>query len=317
MQSEMTDIVVVAAPHFDVPRHAFFSFDGAELGLSAWTPPKGVKTWAVIVGLHGMDDYSQTFAYAGPWFAAHGVATFAYDARGFGRSPHRGFWPGEDLMTRDLHAALDAARRRYPEATLAVVGDSMGAATAIVAFGGPDPPHADRVILAAPAVWGWSMMPPLYSAVLWSGAHTLRSQRVSPPRDLHIMPSDNITMLRALARDPLIIRRTRIDAIYGLVDLMQTASEKIGAIRAPTAFLYGAHDQIIPRETALRAARRLPEGARTAYYERGYHMLLRDVGRERVYQDILSFLRAPEAPFPSGAPTFIPPAQSPSFQALR
>jgi alpha-beta hydrolase superfamily lysophospholipase len=193
----------------------------------------------------------------------------------------------------------------------------MGAATAIAAFGGDDPPRADRVILAAPAVWGWSAMPPLYSLVLWGGAHTLPGQRVSPPRNLHIMPSDNISMLRTIARDPLMIRRTRIDAIYGLVDLMQTASQKIGAIRAPTAFLYGAHDQIIPREAALAAARRLSPGARSAYYARGYHMLIRDVDRELVYQDMLSFIRDPEAPFPSGAPPFVPQAQSPSFQAVR
>ena len=54
---------------------------------------------AVIIALHGMNDYANTYYLAGPWFAERGVALYAYDARGFGRSPNRGLWPGERLMT--------------------------------------------------------------------------------------------------------------------------------------------------------------------------------------------------------------------------
>ena len=321
MQSAQNNSVHIAAPMLNAADHVFTSFDGARLGLSVWTPPKEQKIWAVLVALHGMDDYGEAFAEAGPWFAARGVATYAYDARGFGRSPDRGIWAGEDLMTRDLGAALDAARTAHPDAIIAVLGDSMGAASAMAAFGGETPPEADRVVLAAPAVWGWSSMPPLYSAVLWSGAHLAPFQRVTPPRSLDIWPSDNIPMLRRISRDPLMITQTRIDAIYGLVNLMQSASERAAHIQAPTMFLYGAQDQIIPREAALRAVRQLPPEARTALYPDGYHMLLRDLHAELVYQDVLTFLLDPGAPFPSGVEPLRPESErggrSASFQAVR
>jgi alpha-beta hydrolase superfamily lysophospholipase len=317
MQSALSDVSRVEAPAFDIEGQTFTSFDGARLGLTAWTPPKDQKTWAVIVGLHGMNDYARTFSSAGPWFAARGVATFAYDARGFGRSPQRGVWPGQALMTRDLDAAIAAARQVYPNAILAVVGESMGAAETIAAFSGANPPRADRLVLVSPAVWGWSTMPDLYAVALWGGAHIVPGRQVSPPRNLDIMPSDNIEMLRALARDPLMLRRTRIDSIYGLVDLMETASDHIGAIEAPTAFLYGAHDEIIPRKAALRAARNLSPDARTALYSNGYHMMLRDLSAGLVYQDILTFLRDPEAAFPSGAPPLLPRPGGSAVQAVR
>jgi alpha-beta hydrolase superfamily lysophospholipase len=100
-----------SGPRFEPLAERFISFDGAELGLTAWLPPNGEEPRAVVIGLHGMNDYANTFYLAGPWFAAHGVALYAYDARGFGRSPRRGVWPGEQLMTEDLRTAVRVARQ--------------------------------------------------------------------------------------------------------------------------------------------------------------------------------------------------------------
>lgn len=291
-------------PRFDVEAHRFVSFDGAALGLSAWLPSGGQQPSAVIIGLHGMNDYAEaTFYLMGPWFAAQGVAFYAYDARGFGRSPERGVWGGQELMTEDLRAAVNLARQMYPNATLVVLGDSMGSAEAIATFGAPEAPHIDRLILTAPAVWGWSTMPEAYALTLWMAAHTFPWQPVQPPRNItrHITPSDNVEMLRHIGRDRNMLFTTRIDALYGLVSLMETASRRTATLRGDVAFLYGAHDQIIPRASAVRAASRLPPTARTAIYPDGYHMLIRDLHREVVYQDILSFIRDPAAPFPSNA----------------
>jgi len=298
-----------AGPSFDAQAGVFTSFDGAPLGLSVWAPPAGEAPWAVIVGLHGMNDYARTFEFAGPWFAARGVTTYAYDARGHGRSPDRGVWGGEALMSEDLRVAVALARRTYPNARIAVVGESMGAATAINAFGSDRPPAADRLILCAPAVWGWSSLPDFYALTLWTGAHTLPGRHVTPPRNIarRRIPSDNIAMLRAIGRDPNMIFRTRIDALYGLVNLMQEASERVGDVRIPTLFLYGAHDMVVPRAAAVAAAKQLPAGARTALYANGYHMLLRDLQAETVYADILAYLQDQRAPLPSGAPVFVQP----------
>jgi alpha-beta hydrolase superfamily lysophospholipase len=288
-------------------KDAFVSFDGARLGLSVWSPPETIGPWAVVIGLHGQNDYANTYALAGPYWAERGILTYAYDARGHGRSPRRGDWPGQFLLVEDLRTACAVARRRHPGALLAVVGESMGAATAIAAFGSPAPPDADRLVLAAPAVWGWSELPDFYALTLWLGAHTLPRRRVTAPRAVvrRIRPTDNIELLRALGRDRLMIFETRIDAIYGLVTLMETASQHTGGLRLPSIYLYGAHDQIIPLRASLNAASRLPEAVRTAFYANGYHMLLRDLQANVVFEDIVCFLRDPAGPLPSRAPPLL------------
>jgi acylglycerol lipase len=307
VQQAMRPPAAFQGPRFDAEAHRFYSFDGAPLGLTVWRPADR-EPWAVVIGLHGMNDYAEAFYLAGPWWAQKGIATYAYDARGQGRSHRRGVWAGTRLLTEDLRTAVALARREHPGAIVAVVGESMGAATAIAAFASEDPPRADRLVLVAPAVWGWSTMPRSYAATLWVGAHTFPYRTVTPPKGVQrrITPSDNAAMLRKIGRDRNMLFTTRIDAAYGLVRLMERASDGTENLNVPTAFLYGAKDQIIPKSSALKAARALPPAARTALYANGYHMLLRDLQAETVWRDIEAFVRDPAAPFPSAAPPLLP-----------
>jgi alpha-beta hydrolase superfamily lysophospholipase len=171
-------------PSFAGPRlegDRFVSFDGAALGFSHWDVPGGAQPWAVVVGLHGMDDYANAFHLAGPYWASRGIATYAYDQRGFGRSPDRGVWGGDALMTEDLRTFTALIRARFPHATIAVVGESLGGAVAIEAFASDRPPAADRLVLDAPAVWGWSSQPLAYQLALQAAAHLAPAKVFTPP----------------------------------------------------------------------------------------------------------------------------------------
>ena len=287
---------------------AFVSADGARLPMQVW-PAVGVgEPWAVIVGLHGIDDYAAAFTLPGPYWAARGVTTYAYDQRGFGRAPDRGVWGGEALLTGDLRTVVALVRARHPHAVLAVVGESMGGAVAIVADASPDPPlGVDRWVLASPAVWGWGAQSPLNAVALWTAAHVAPGMLLTAPNWLarRIHASDNREELLRMGRDPNMIFATRVDTTYGLVNLMQSARERIGAMRDPAdvLYLYGAHDDLVPKAAAVFAATALARaGGRTAWYAHGFHLLQRDLGRAQVLDDVLAFLRDPRAPLPSGAP---------------
>jgi acylglycerol lipase len=279
------------------------SFDGARLGLSHWEPASG-EPWAVIIGVHGMDDYARAFHLAAPYWASQGIATYAYDQRGFGRSPQRGVWAGDALMIEDLRTIVGLVRARYPHAIVAVAGESLGGAVAIEAFASDHPPDADRLVLLAPAVWGWSSQPLAYKLALEIAAHVAPSKVFNPPGFVtaNISPSDNTEELIAMGHDPLMSWGARSDALYGLVDTMEHAWREIGAVKAPTLYLLGAHDQIIPLAPARQAAHRLRAGDRTAFYAQGWHLLLRDKQAHNVWEDVAAFIRDPTAPLPSGAP---------------
>jgi len=285
--------------------NAFVAADGTRLPMDVWLPK--AEPWGVIVALHGMNDYANAFAYSAPWWAEQGIATYAYDQRGFGRAPARGLWGGTGLMIEDLRTVVALVRARHPKATVTVLGHSMGGAVAIAAFASDRPPAADRVVLAAPAVWGWSRQSLPNRLALWISAHVAPSWRLTPPDWLtkRIQASDNIEVLRAMGRDRNMIFETRVDAVYGLVGLMQRADEGLGEVKAPVLFLYGAKDQIIPKEAALHAAKGLKRTDRSAYYANGWHLLTRDLQGPVVWRDIAAFVRDASDPLPSGAPPII------------
>ena len=278
--------------------------DGARLPLARWTPEAG-EPWAVIIALHGMNDSRASFRLAGPWWAERGIETWAIDQRGFGEAPGRGVWAGEARMTEDLRTAVALARAHYPRAVIAVAGESMGGAVTIAAFSADRPPDADRVILLAPAVWGWTAQGPVNSAGLWIAARTMGDRAVEAPEwAVRALPaSDNRLELFRNYRDPNSLISTRFDALYGLVDLMETASVRLGDIRAPTLLLYGANDNVIRTEPMRQALERAGErpGLRTGFYPDGWHILNRDLQAEVMYRDVEAWLRDAAAPLPSGA----------------
>ncbi len=271
--------------------------DATALPVRSWVPAGKPK--AVIVALHGFNDYSSAFASPGKYMRAHGIALYAYDQRGFGHAPSPGIWPGEDNLTRDTADMVQAVKARNPGVPVYLMGESMGGAVAVASLVRPDFPQVNGAILVAPALWGGESMNPLFRGTLWLGAHTL-SDKILTGEDLHILASDNIAMLRALGDDPYFIKATRIDAIYGLMHLMDKAYSDIDNIKVPVFLLYGEHDQVIPPSPIAQCINRFSVMNKAAYYPLGYHMLLRDLHGDEPVRDIVAWIADKRRPLPSG-----------------
>ncbi len=274
---------------------SFTARDGLVLPLRHWGPLEHPR--AIIIALHGMSDYGNAFAMPGQSWAGRGILTLAYDQRGFGAAPNPGLWAGAEVLRDDLRDAVAAAHRRWPGVPVFALGESMGGAVVLTAI--EQPLDVSGVILVAPAVWSRADMPASYRVALFLAAHFLPGLVLSNSAASHVvtvMPSDNIEMLRAMARDPLVQHETRADAVFGLTNLMdeaRTAPARLGAV-PPILFAYGARDQVIPAPPTQGVIAALGARAEVHRYADGYHMLLRDLGRARPQDDIADWvLRGP------------------------
>src|SRR5213078_4836419 len=113
---------------------AFIAADGVSLPLRKWLPQGEVK--AVILALHGFNDYSNAFTMPAPLWAEHGIATYAYDQRGFGGAPMRASWAGSARLAGDAVTATRLLRAIYPGRPIYLLGESMGGGVAILAASG-------------------------------------------------------------------------------------------------------------------------------------------------------------------------------------
>ncbi|MGW8195627.1 MAG: alpha/beta hydrolase [Desulforhopalus sp.] len=247
----------------------------------------------MIIGVHGFNDYANFIKDNVPFFNRNNLAVYAYDQRGFGESKTRGRWSGGDVLAKDLATLVALVKEKHPAAPIYILGDSMGGAVTIVAMAKKLAPAVNGVILVAPAVWARSEMPFYQRWLLWVTAHTVPWKKLTGDF-LKIMPSDNVAMLKELGNDPLVIKKTRVDTLYGLSDLMDEAYESAEFLDVRLLLLYGEKDEIIPQKPVIEFYQRLPSAGegrqRLIIYENGYHMLLRDLQAERVMSDIVAWI---------------------------
>lgn len=262
--------------------------DGALLPVAVF---KAATPKAIFLAVHGMNDYGNAFALPGAWWAEHsGITTYAIDQRGFGDAPEIGRWHGAETMKADLRAAVVAIRLAHPETPLFVLGHSMGAAV-IIAAEADAPLGADGVILAAPGVWGGSALPwthrlsANFAAAIAPGK-TLTGERAGR------QASDNIEILRAMGADPKMIKATRVDAVLGVVRLMGEAFENADASCADALIMIGRKDEIIPLSAMEHVAENYCGDVSMRRYRDGWHLLFRDVQRERVWRDVDAWVNA-------------------------
>ena len=274
-----------------ISEHIFTSYDNTELPLKVWLPSCEIN--GVIIAAHGFNDYSNFIKDSVSFFNNQKLAIYSYDQRGFGETRTRGRWSGRQTLSNDLTTFIKLVKETHPYIPIYILGDSMGGAVTIVTMATKDPPVVNGVILIAPAVWVRSEMPFYQRWLLWIAAHTIPWKKVTG-ESLEITASDNIEMLKELGKDPLVIKETRIDVLYGLSSLMDEAYGSAEFFKTKSLILYGKKDEIIPQKPVFEFYKRLPSGVQgqqqMIIYENGYHMLLRDLQSEIVMKDIVDWI---------------------------
>lgn len=268
---------------------SFITQDKIELPLKKWFPKEPTPE-AIIIALHGFNDYSNFFQQPGNYFSQHNIVSYAYDQRGFGGSPKTGLWAGVNTYSQDLKLFINLIKHKYPQQPIYLLGESMGAAVIINAAIDADMPKVNGIILSAPAIWGRATMPWYQTSLLWLLSHTFPWMTLTG-EGLEIMPSDNIEMLKALAKDPLVIKETRVETLFGLVNLMDKAFDNASLLTNKALLLYGEKDEIIPKQPTLQFLQALPKhNKQIVFYDNGYHMLLRDLQATVLWNDIKSWI---------------------------
>lgn len=261
------------------------------LPLSRWLPEGEPR--AVILALHGYGDYAESaFGEVAEAWARRGIAVYGYDQRGFGRGPYRGRWPGAEALVADAAAAARAAADAAGDAPLFLLGESMGGGVALTAVGEGLAPEVDGLILVAPAIAPGDRVNPLSRAALWLLAMAAPDRRWSGEGLVEVQASDDLAMLRKLGADPVYLSRPSARELAGLVRLMDRASAVAGRVRVPTLLLLGEKDELIDIEAAAEAAARALGPVDARRYPEGWHMLLRDLQKSRVWDDVAEWTLA-------------------------
>ena len=273
------------------PRHrdgTFAGADGVALYYQAWLPSSRPHR-AVLVNLHGLGDHSSLYLNIAGHFPALGIALYAYDMRGNGRSPgQRAYLGGWEEYRGDLHAFLAQVRGWEANLPVFVLGHSLGGLV-VLDYALHQPDGLAGVIAAAPPLGKVGV--PRYLMALGRVM-----SRIWPRFSLEVGMD-----LSGLARDPAVIETVLADPLFHRRGTARLSTEVTAAIQrvqaraaslsVPLLILHGAADRMVP-----------PDGSREFFgkvrcpdrelreYPGAYHGLFADIGYPEVLTDVERWL---------------------------
>lgn len=262
---------------------------GQQIYWQAWLPSEEPR--AVVVLAHGVSEHSGRYAWVGERMTERGLALYAPDHRGHGRST--GARAVLDRMARavsDLDRVVDVAVAAHPDKKLFLLGHSMGGALSLsYAFEHQD--RLDGLILSAPAAKLGAA--PLPVRVVGRVLST-----VAPKAGVFTIDSS------AISRDPEIVRLYDTDplnfhgklparTIGELSDAIGSFPERVEGLTVPLLTMHGSADRVTPPEGSEMILERAGSKDKSIIRYPGlYHELLNEPERQQVLDDIVAWIDA-------------------------
>jgi acylglycerol lipase len=264
-------------------------FDGARLFLRTWSPAPQSRAAAIF--LHGLGDHSGLYPMIPEALVPRGLAVYAPDLRGNGRSPgQRGHVESWADFREDLHRLVARVGSAEPGRPLFLLGNSLGGLIVLdYALRYPADP---RGVVALSPPLGELGVP---SALLALGRV---ASRIWPRFSLETGMD-----LTGLSRDPQVVRDVPADPLFHRRGTARLSTAVTGAIArvqeqaagfpVPVLVMHGSADRMVRPDGSRRFIERVGHPDRELIeYQGAYHALLADLDRERVLADLDAWIVA-------------------------
>jgi len=248
--------------------------------------------WASLAVVHGYGDHSGRYLAFMEWMAERGVACGALDLRGHGRSLGRrgavGNWADYLEDVRQLQTRAD--RWAAPDRPYFLLGHSHGGLV-VVASLLQDAAGVDGAILSAPFLRNRMSIPP--SKILLARlANPLIPWLPVASGVKHEWMTRDPECGAESRRDPLIHRVATPRWFLGCRTAQAEALRRAAELRVPLLVLMGEADPVADLAAVDEFCRQAGSADKTYHtYPDHLHELLRERGRETIYQHVFDWLR--------------------------
>lgn len=259
-----------------------------------WRAPAAPR--GVLLIVHGFNSHSAYYAWAMERFAQAGLAVYALDLRGRGRSDGERFYIEHfaDYLT-DVDALSDLARGRHPGLPVFVLGHSAGGVVATsYALD-----HQKALAGLICESFAYKVYAPDLVLDIMKGA-----SRLVP--HVHVFKLNNADFsrdpaaVRAMDEDPLIENETQpIQTVAEMARADERLTVRFPELTLPVLILHGTADKATKPEGSEAFYARASSADKTLkLYDGHAHDLLLDLGKAEVVADMIDWLaaRLPEAP---------------------
>jgi alpha-beta hydrolase superfamily lysophospholipase len=268
----------------------FEGVDGVRIVYDVWTPDTEPR--AVVVLAHGLGEHARRYDHVVQRFGAAGLATYALDHRGHGRSEgKRVRLRHMTEFTDDYGTLVKIAASDYPNLKRIVLGHSMGGGI-VFSYGVDHQDEYDLMVLSGPAVAahaGVSALKVTLGKALGSWLPNLPIEDLDP----NAVSRDPAVVADYLA-DPLVYHG-KIPAGIGkaLICVGESMPQRARALKKPLLVVHGAADSLV-RSTGSELLVDCvgSEDVHLKVYPELYHEVFNEPERDRVLDDVAAWIEA-------------------------
>jgi acylglycerol lipase len=251
----------------------------------AASPPR-----AVFLLVHGLGAHSARWEFLAGSLVRHGYASYGLELRGFGQSPERprGHVDSLRVWERDILGLREVIIRENPGRKVFLLGESIGGLLAFnLVCRNPDT-FAGQTLISPDFKNGLKF--PLSSYLNLAALILIRPKKTIP------VPYDSTMCTRDTAYQAVMDASPDELRIASLKCLMSILAEQMRCPRlarklhVPSLFLISGKDLLVDERTSRKIFEKLALEDKTLIeYPDMLHALSIDVGRERVFQDIVDW----------------------------
>ena len=271
-----------------MPEGSFEGVDGIKIFTREWQPAG--TPYAVVVISHGLNAHSGLYEWAAQQFTSKGLAVYALDHRGRGRSEGERFYVRKFAdYTQDLATFIDMVKVREPGLPVFLLGHSAGGVIAC----GYALEHQDELAGLICEDFAYQVPVPNIALAILKGiayvaphAHVFKLKNKDFSRDPAVVA--------ALNADPLIANEAQASAtVAELVRADELLAKSFQRFTLPLLILHGTADKVTKPGGSQEFFDKAGSADKTLkMYEGHFHDLLADIGKQQVMADIQAWIDA-------------------------
>lgn len=255
--------------------------------------PTNVAPWASITIVHGFGDHGGRFAGMGTSLASMGIALFAMDLVGHGRSPgRRGCIDSYDQLLDEVEAGVEYSQSRWGNIPRFLFGQSMGGNLVLnLALRRPEFCRRLYGIIAGSPMLRAGAMPKerIMDAGRWL-AKRIPNLRIKAPVQVSKLSQDRRAQ-DAYLRDRYVHRAMSLRLAANLIDSGEWALQHASRLETPTLITHGAEDTLTSPQASQEFARAAGKMAKLKLWAGCRHDLHDDLQRERFFAYLSDWMK--------------------------
>lgn len=231
-------------------RWQVLSRDDVKLMVHEWAPTRPLLGKPAALFLHGIGMHGEPYGAIAAAFTSRGIPFIVPDLRGHGRSEGiRGELALPDVLRADIGAVIAFIHKRYPDAPVVLLGDSMGGVIAIdYAWRGEQ--RLSALALIVPAFGlnkaQWEKPGGDLKNLLMRGHIALGTEAKMKPS------TQSMGFLKARVADKLALYDVELSYLLRIHEMQREWSRAAAAIKVPLFVCMAEKDQVIDNAVVRR-----------------------------------------------------------------